>query len=76
MSKTPPERHKSRESWTVEETVEHQRTGTVPETDQYRDYVRQVHEDAGLEPPEGTAEPKEIGEMSTDEIYEQRVRRH
>lgn len=70
----PPEQYKDREDWTVEETVENQRTGKQPETDEYRAYVRQVHEDAGLDPPESAAEPKPL-EDHTPEDHFQRIRR-
>jgi hypothetical protein len=65
-----PERYKPREQWSVEEIVQHRRTGKAPESDEYRAYVREVHEEAGLEPPEGAAEPKPLDELTADEHFE------
>ena len=63
----PPQRYKAREAWTVGETVEHQQTGKQPETAEYREYVRKVHEDAGLVPPESASEPKDLEDLTADE---------
>lgn len=64
----PPERFKDREDWTPAEIHAHKLTGKAPQTDEYRDYVRQVHEDAGLDPPEGDdAPPKDLEDMSPQE---------
>jgi hypothetical protein len=74
MSKLPPERHKPRKAWSVAEVDEHDRTGLLPETDEYRDYVRKVHQDAGLDPPEIAAEPKALEELTAEDHFE-RIRR-
>ena len=46
---TPSRRFKRMDELTVGEILESQRTGVGIETDEYRDYRRQVLEDAGIE---------------------------
>jgi hypothetical protein len=67
----PPTKHKKRDDWTVEETVEYQRSSRKPLTQEYKDYVRKVHEDAGLDvPAEITdAESTPIEEMTPDDHF-------
>lgn len=48
---SPPKRNKPRSEWTIADVAAFQRTGREPETDEFLDYVRKVHEDAGLELP-------------------------
>lgn len=56
---TPPERFKKQEALSVDEILEHRLTGTLPETDEYREARRQALQDAGLadegDPPENDA---------------------
>lgn len=71
MSRTPPERFKPRDDWSVDEILDHQRTGSQPETDEFRAYVRKTHEDAGLDPPEEPASSRPVDELDADDHFDQ-----
>jgi hypothetical protein len=71
---SPPDRFKPREDWTPDEILKHKRSGTAPESDEYRTYVRDVHELAGLEPPDAPAS-KPVEEQSPADHF-QRLRRN
>ena len=62
---SPPPRFKPRAEWTVAEVLENRANGTRPESDEYREYVAEVHAAAGLEPPDG--EPKDLEDMSVED---------
>jgi hypothetical protein len=49
VSATPPERFKPLGELTVDELVEHERTGKLPETEAYIEYRNEVLRAAGLE---------------------------
>lgn len=51
MTPTPPRRHKTPDELTPAEHAARQAGGAAPETDEYCDYVRRVHERAGLDAP-------------------------
>jgi hypothetical protein len=65
----PPKRFKDPGEMTVAEHAEHQRTGTVPETDEYREAVKDALDDAGLEPTDD--ELKDIEDMTPDDHFKQ-----
>ncbi|MTD43428.1 hypothetical protein GKE82_03695 [Conexibacter sp. W3-3-2] len=44
---TEPQRFKPMDDWTVDEHLEHERTGRQPETDEYRAAMRQHIEEHG-----------------------------
>jgi hypothetical protein len=67
---TPPPREKVREQWSAQECLDYARDGVVPDSDAYKQFVREVHVEAGLEPPEGTGEPKALEDLSAGELYE------
>lgn len=71
---TPPEREKPKAEWTVDDVVAYKRTGQMPDSDDYRAYVRKVHEDAGLEPPASAIAVPE-GEPSVDQIFQRKTQR-
>lgn len=76
----PPAKHKPRESWTVEETLQHMRDGTEPVSPEFADYVRDAAEAAGLAvedlglPPEPIAERDPESLTVEDHIERQRNR--
>lgn len=74
MNSSPPERYKPREEWSVAEVDCHDQTGERPKTAEFNSYVRKVHEDAGLDPPEAAIQPKSLEEMTAEDHFE-RIRR-
>lgn len=71
---SPPERFKAAEDLSVEELLEHRRTGELPETAEYVEYVDTVHRATGIETgrPAGN---RELEEMSPDDHFNQIRRR-
>ncbi|MEX1140988.1 MAG: hypothetical protein WD399_08060 [Thermoleophilaceae bacterium] len=69
VTRPPKPRFKPQEEWTTAEVAEHQRTGRQPETTEYRAYVREVHEDAGLDVPGEYKADKSLEEMSAEDHY-------
>jgi hypothetical protein len=62
----PPRRYKEPDEWTVEEHIEHRRKPDARfETEEYREYERQVRTAAGLDPSD--SEPKELEDMTVDQ---------
>jgi hypothetical protein len=73
MTETP-QRYKADEQMTTGDWVAFRRTGERPETDEYRAYVRRVHEDAGLDPPDQAEAPKPLEEQTAEDHF-QRIRK-
>jgi hypothetical protein len=71
MTSKPPPRHKPREEWSPDEISHHDRTGEPPETAEFRSYVRRVHEDAGLDPPEAEPEPRPLDALTAEDHFQQ-----
>ncbi len=69
MKSKPPERYKAIENMTVEEHVERDKTGELPESAEYQEYVNEVHEKAGLEPPNELS--KSPADLTPDEHLQQ-----
>lgn len=44
-----PPRFKPQDEWSVDESLEHSRTGAQPESDEYLAYLDDIHEAAGIE---------------------------
>jgi hypothetical protein len=63
----PPIRYKDREDWSPAEIHRHRHEGAKPETDEYRRYVREVHEAAGLDIPESAAESVALEDMTPEQ---------
>lgn len=74
-TKAPP-RFKDEEDWTPADHDRHLQTGEKPESPEYRAYLREVHERAGLEAPEKTYDEKVLdGDEITVEDEVNRTRR-
>lgn len=69
----PPPRRKAIDDWSVEDHLRHQQTGEVPESDGYRDAVREAIEAAGLELPD--VEPA-LEDMTVEDHVRRIRRRH
>ena len=74
MTQAPPERHKSREEWSVDEIVKHDGTGEMPEADERAAAHREHLTAGGLEADDRQAE-KPLEEM-TAEDHSNRIRRN
>jgi hypothetical protein len=59
---TPPERFKQPADLSIDEILEHRRTGELPETDAYRQARRDALERAGLERDDPA--PKDLAAMT------------
>lgn len=68
----PPPRWKALEDLTADEHAR-QMAGEQIESPEYRAYVRQVHENAGLALPADAIEPKSLVDMTPEEHF-QRLR--
>lgn len=62
----PPEKKKSREDWTVEETIQYARSGEWPVSDEYAKARNKALEAAGLEPDMPVAD-KPVEDLSVSE---------
>jgi hypothetical protein len=70
MAKKRPKRFKELDDLSIEEHLEHGRTGQLPETDEYQEARREALEDAGLY-EELDDEPVDEDDMSPADHYKQ-----
>lgn len=70
MTRRAPDRWKPRDEWTVDEVLEHDRTGHRPETAQYRQAVADAHRAFGLEPPDVPLDEKSVEDWTAQEHFD------
>lgn len=74
----PPPKTKPIEDWSVDDHVQNRRTGAEPVSDEFKDYLRDTAEAAGLEPTDlglDDEQDRPPEDMSVDEHFN-RIRRN
>jgi hypothetical protein len=74
LSKELPARHKPQAIWSVDEIVEHERTGQAPESEEYERAAREHLAAGGFESDAREPDPKPLEEMTAEDHFD-RIRR-